>query len=73
MADASLNHCSPTLNVSLKTYDLLYELINKSKALTQTALNGSFSANTDETIFHYLCVLDDVLESLREAFNGIHR
>jgi hypothetical protein len=71
MANTSLNHYSSTLNISIDTYDLLYELTNKSKALTQVALTGAFSENTAETVHHYLCILDDLLNGLKEKLAQI--
>jgi len=74
MANSSINYSVPTINLSLKQYDLLVESIGKIDALVQVAMLADLDElSSSDTLYNYLWALHDIVYRVSELFDKLER
>jgi hypothetical protein len=71
MAKQSLEYSLLSLNLSLDSYDLLNEYLDRAYALVCVALSEQFVMCGQLVIHSYLSLLADLLLSIRQAFEEL--
>jgi len=67
MANDSLNYSTPSINLSLKQYDLLVESIAKIDALVQVAMQADLQELASSSVlYNYLWALHDIVYGASE-------
>jgi hypothetical protein len=69
MAKHSLEYSSSSLNLSINSYDLLIDNLNKACALAKVALSDHFTTCEQLVIYCYLSMLSDLLTDVRQIFD----
>jgi hypothetical protein len=70
MAEHSLDHQSPSLNLSVRSYDLLYHSLGQAHVLAHVALLEHFASCDHSIIHYYLSLLEEVILTTRNAFES---
>lgn len=71
MADAIVNHCTPTVHICVKTYDTLLELALKIRALACMGQSPQFIESSPEVMVSYWQVLEDLSENMITMLDNI--
>jgi hypothetical protein len=71
MANHSLDHHLPAINLPFESYDHLSELTNKSCALVHVASCDHFFDSSREVIHDYLWTLQSLLDDMKETLRKI--